>query len=73
MSVITRDKSLELKILMLRSGVRQADVATRLGISPGHLSNLLSGTAPINDQDFLLRRIRKIIRELAQAEEYYGS
>jgi len=60
-------KLLNLKVLMLRCGVKQADVAVRMGVSSGYLSDLLSGRKPV--ANYLIREIRKVVRELATSKK----
>jgi transcriptional regulator with XRE-family HTH domain len=56
-------KLLNLKRFMLRRGVKQADVAVRMGVSSGCLSDLLSGRKPV--ANYVIREIRKLVKELA--------
>lgn len=56
-----RPKPVELKVLRIRRGLRQYDVAARLGIHPGRLSEIESGrrTPSLELLDKLLALLRE--------------
>lgn len=52
-----------LRVAVVSAGLKQYDVAERLGISESHLSRLLSGRKTLTDE--MASRIRLAITELA--------
>lgn len=64
--MVTKVKGLELKIMRLRAGLRQYDVAARLGIPPNRLSEIESGRREPSPE--LLEQLLQIVNQSKSGE-----
>lgn len=59
--MVTKVKGLDIKIARLKVGMRQYDLAARLGISPSRLSEIESGRRKLAPK--MVKRLFKILDE----------
>lgn len=59
--MVTKVKGLDLKIMRLRAGLRQYDLAARLGIPPNRLSEIESGRRQPSEE--LLEHLLQILNQ----------
>jgi len=64
--MVTKVKGLELKIMRLRAGLRQYDLAARLGISPNRLSEIETGRRQPSPE--VLEQLLQIINQAKSGE-----
>ena len=64
--MVTKVKGLELKIIRLRVGIRQYDLAARLGILPNRLSEIESGRREPSPE--LLTQLLQILNQAKKVE-----
>jgi transcriptional regulator with XRE-family HTH domain len=59
--MVKKVNGLEIKIIRIRAGIRQYELAARLGIPANHLSEIESGRRQASDK--LLTRIIKFLKK----------
>lgn len=64
--MLTKVNGLDIKIMRLRAGLRQYDLAARVGIAPNRLSEIESGRREVSPE--LLQQILKVMRKRSHAK-----